>query len=104
MQENHVVERRIEEYIRTQFSVSPSDPDFGPDADLFEGGYVDSVGIVELLEFLVQEFAVEIPEDDLLDDDFSSPAGIARIVRRNLGGEQGAEREEIMEARVAGKP
>ncbi len=78
------LEPRIEEYIRSQFSVSPTDPGFDRSADLFEEGYVDSVGVVEVLEFLNEEFNVEIPDDDLLSDDFSTIAGIARIVARNL--------------------
>ena len=78
------IERRVEEFIRSNFSISPSDPDFGREVDLFEGGYVDSVGVVELLEFLSNEFGVEIPDDDLLADEFASIGGIARIVLRNL--------------------
>ena len=78
------METRIEKFIRVQFSVSPTDPEFNREVDLFERGYVDSVGFVELLEFLSQEFGVEIPDEDLLDDDFSSINGIARIVSRNL--------------------
>ena len=78
------LEPRIEEFIRSQFSISPTDPGFGRSADLFEEGYVDSVGVVEVLEFLNEEFDVEIPDDDLLSDDFSNIAGIAQIVARNL--------------------
>lgn len=83
------LEPRIEEFIRSQFSISPTDPGFGRAADLFEEGYVDSVGVVEVLEFLNEEFDVEIPDDDLLSDDFSNIAGMARIVARNLGARSG---------------
>lgn len=71
---------RIEAYVRAQFNVSDQDGRFHPGADLFEGGYVDSVGVVELLEYVRSEFEVEIPEDDLLSDDFSRIDGIARLV------------------------
>ena len=81
----HNVEDRIEGFVRTQFGVSPTDPGFDRAADLFEDGYVDSMGIVELLEYLSQEFDVQIPDEDLLSEDFSSIVGIARIVSRNLG-------------------
>ncbi len=47
-----MLEHRIEELIHAQFGVSPTDPRFDREADLFEQGYVDSVGVVELLEFL----------------------------------------------------
>ena len=79
------VEGHIEKFIRTQFNVSPTDPEFGREVNLFEHGYVDSVGVVELLGFLQEQFSIEIPDDDLLADDFSSIAGIARIVLQNSG-------------------
>ena len=75
-----------------QFGISPTDPMFNRQVDLFEAGYVDSMGIVELLEFLLGEFSVEIPDDDLLADDFSNIAGITRIVSRNLTSKTGASR------------
>jgi acyl carrier protein len=78
-----MVETRLEKFISAQFNVSPTDPGFDREADLFENGYVDSVGVVELLGFLQEEFGVEVPDDDLLTDDFSNIAGIARIVIRN---------------------
>ncbi len=81
--DSNMVENHIEKFIRNQFSVSPTDPGFDREADLFEQGYVDSAGVVELLGFLQEEFNVEIPDDDLLADDFSSISGIARIVLRN---------------------
>jgi acyl carrier protein len=76
------VEARIEEFVRVQFAISPTDPGFERSADLFEGGYIDSVGVVELLEFLREEFEVDLPESDLLSDDFSTVEGLAAIVRR----------------------
>lgn len=85
-----MVETRIEKFISTQFNVSPTDPGFDREADLFENGYVDSVGVVELLGFLQEEFGVEVPDDDILTDDFSNITGIARIVIRNLRLQTGA--------------
>ena len=86
------IEHRIEEFIRMQFGISPTDPMFNRQVDLFEAGYVDSMGIVELLEFLRGEFSVEIPDDDLLADDFSNIAGITRIVSRHSTSQIGASR------------
>jgi acyl carrier protein len=76
------VEVRVETFLRAQFSISPRDSGFAGDIDIFERGYVDSVGVVELLAFLAREFGVEVPEEDLLSDEFSTVAGIARIIRR----------------------
>jgi acyl carrier protein len=71
---------RIEEFIRVQFEVDPNDGGFDRTVDLFELGYVDSVGFAELLAFFAEEFGAEIPEDDLLSDEFMSIDGMATIV------------------------
>jgi D-alanine--poly(phosphoribitol) ligase subunit 2 len=80
--ESSSIEGQIEDYLQRNFKVSPSDPDFSRDADLFSGGYIDSVGFAELLAFLAERFGVEVPESDLLSDEFSSIEGIAAVVRR----------------------
>lgn len=73
---------RIEAFVRVQFSVDRGDLRFDRHVDLFERGYIDSVGIVELLGFFEEDLGVEVPEDDLLSDEFSTIAGMAQIVER----------------------
>lgn len=73
---------RLELFVRTQFAVAPADTRFSRSAALFELGYVDSVGVVELLAFVREEFGVDIPDENLLSDEFASVDGIARIVCR----------------------
>jgi D-alanine--poly(phosphoribitol) ligase subunit 2 len=76
------IANRIEAFVGTQFEVDPSDDGFDRTVDLFELGYVDSVGFAELLAFLAEEFGVDVPEDDLMSEDFVSIDGMARIVSR----------------------
>ena len=73
---------RIEAFVRKQFAVSPGDTGFTRTAALFELGYIDSVGVTELLAFLTEEFGVEITDDGLLSPDFQTLDGIAGIVQR----------------------
>jgi len=75
----------LETFVRDQFDVSDSDPGFDRRIDLFESGYIDSVGVAELLEYLTMQFDVEIPESDLFSDHFSNIDGIASIVARLTG-------------------
>ena len=65
-----------------EFEVDPNDGGFDRTVDLFELGYVDSVGFAELLAFFTEEFGVDVPEDDLLSEDFLSIDGMAGIVSR----------------------
>jgi acyl carrier protein len=78
------IEDRIETFLRTTFRIAADDPGFSRTGDLYENGYVDSVGIVELVAWLEKTFGVAIPESDMLSDDFSSVEGLARIVEGRL--------------------
>ena len=80
---------RLEAFMREQFSISPSDPHFARDVDIYAGGYVDSVGMVELLGFIEDEFGLDIPDDDLVSDEFSTIDGIARTIERLQGSPPG---------------
>jgi acyl carrier protein len=80
---------RVEQYVRTQFRVAPGDSRFSRSVPLFDAGYVDSVGVVELLEFLASEFSVQLPDDALISDEFSTVDGIAAIVCRYRNGQPG---------------
>jgi acyl carrier protein len=76
------IEADLEGFVRRSFSVDTGDDGFTRHTDLYEGGYVDSVGLAELLEFVSSQFGVEVPDDDLLSDDFSTIAGMARVIVR----------------------
>jgi acyl carrier protein len=76
------IAERLEAFVRTQYLIRADDPEFARDIDLYDLGYVDSIGLVELLTFIKTSFDVEIEEDDLLSDEFSNINGIAKIVCR----------------------
>lgn len=78
----HDVARRLEEFLRESFSISPTDPQFGRAVDLFESGYVDSLGLAETLSFIEEELGVCVPDEDLLSDAFATIDGMARVVAR----------------------
>jgi acyl carrier protein len=74
------IAERVEKFLRTQYLIADDDPLFTRTVDIYESGYVDSIGVVELLAFIGDEFGVEVPEDELLSDEFTNIDGIARIV------------------------
>ena len=77
-----IIGDRIEQFIRSHFTIASTDRRFSRSVLLFEHGYVDSVGAVELLAFIQEELGVAIPDEDLLSDEFSTIDGIATIVTR----------------------
>lgn len=79
------IEDTVEEFIRGRFRVRPGDAHFSRDVNLWEEGYVDSAGVVEMIAFLEKTFAVTLPEEVLFDPDFTYIRGIARLIARQAG-------------------
>lgn len=65
------------ELLHGRNSQPPADDD-----PLIESGIIDSMGVMSLLAFLEKEFAIEIPGDDLIPENFSSITAIAALVER----------------------
>lgn len=70
----------VDGFIREHFRISDDDPDFSRDAHLFEGGFVDSAGVVELLMFLEATFGVTLDDQHIFSDRFTTVNGIATIL------------------------
>lgn len=76
----HEPAHAIEAFIRQHFRVVSGDPLFSRDAHLFERGYVDSAGVVELLMFVESTYGVSLDDDQLFSDRFTTINGIAELV------------------------
>jgi acyl carrier protein len=72
----------LENFVRTAFSIDESDANFDRRVDLFEAGYVDSVGLTEVLAFIVEAYGVDIPDEQLLSEEFASIDGMATVICR----------------------
>jgi methoxymalonate biosynthesis acyl carrier protein len=74
----------IEQFIRTEYLVSGTDPAFTREVHLFEFGFVDSVGFVELLEFIRARYGVELAGEQVFDEKVSSINGLSEVVWSSL--------------------
>jgi acyl carrier protein len=72
----------IESFIRRHFRVIEKDGRFSRDAHLFEGGYVDSAGVVELLMFVESTYGIALDDEQIFSDQFTTINGIAAILTR----------------------
>lgn len=74
----------IERFIRERYRIASDDPRFTREVNLWEEGYVDSVGVVEVIEFLERTFAVTISEEALFSPEFTCIDGMAHFVAASL--------------------
>ena len=54
------------------------------DIDLIELGYLDSMGLIEVITFLEDEFNVEIPLASFSPKNFSTARKITELVKENI--------------------
>jgi acyl carrier protein len=70
----------LEQFVRSKYNVRADDPRFSRDVDLWEEGYLDSVGVIEIIDFLEQRLHRMLPESVLFAPRFRSINGIAQLV------------------------
>jgi len=71
---------RVRAYVRENFLYMRPDWPLPDDAPLLGSGVVDSIGVVELVEFLEREFAVVIPEEEITERHLGTLRAIAEFV------------------------
>jgi acyl carrier protein len=76
----------IREYIISDLVTSGNGEDIGDDDSLITSGVIDSMGIISLLGFLEEKFAIEISSDELLPENFETLSTITELVSGKLGG------------------
>ncbi len=70
----------LRRFIRQQFLFDKDAP-LADEQELFPG-IIDSLGVMELADFVEQTYGVQIGEDELMADNFISLTAIAALVER----------------------
>ena len=71
---------RVRSFVRQNFLYASPEADLTDSEQLLEAGIVDSMGVVELLEFIQSEFGIVIPDDDITETNLGSLLAIAGYV------------------------
>lgn len=70
-------------FIRENFNID-DDPDYTMDVNLFDYGYLDSLGATELIMHIEEEFNVEITPGDIMKYSMNTVNEIAEVVKQKL--------------------
>ena len=84
MQANAEIEGEITAFLSKNFPLYNEDK-VEREESLVESGVIDSLGILELVDFVEATFAFRIPEDELLPENLDSIANITRYLAEKLG-------------------
>ncbi len=78
---------KIEDFLCEKFNVDRTDPEFNRSVHLWEEGFVDSIGLVEVIFFIESEFTVKFPDAELANEERGSIEGLANLVHLLQTGE-----------------
>ena len=81
------IKQNLRGYIAQRFTVPADDVEFTDDVHLFDYGYVDSFGAVELVEFVQDRFGVQVSQADLMAYPMNTINEIATFVTLRQRGE-----------------
>jgi len=80
---------RVRAFVRETFMYAQPDAALPDDALLLERGIIDSMGVVELVGFLQEEFGIDVEDSEITEDNLGSLRTIDAYVRAKLDGSGG---------------
>lgn len=78
------MEARLREFIISEIGWGDSPDKLTAEFDLTGNHVLDSMGIMRMVAFIEDEWGVRVEDDDLLPENFSSLAGMTRLLNTKL--------------------
>ena len=78
MERQEIVEK-LDAFVREHFDIG-DDPDYNLDVNLFDYGFVDSLGATEIIFFIEDTFGIEITQKDITLYPMNTVNEIAEVV------------------------
>ena len=78
------IKSKIRDFIVENFLFGSAD-DLADDTSFLDGGIIDSTGVLELVEFLEEEFSVTIDDEELIPENLDSINCVTAFLEKKLG-------------------
>jgi len=85
--EMEAIKTELRNYIRENYHIPQDDPDFSDNVHLYDYGYVDSFGSVQLKSFVEAKFSVQFSQKDLTTIPLNTVEQMAGFVVKRKKGE-----------------
>jgi acyl carrier protein len=77
------IEREVHSFVISNFLFDQS-VDLDPDDSLLDKGLIDSTGVIELVDFLEERYAIKVEDDEVIPANLDSVRNVAKYVDRKL--------------------
>ena len=81
MAETQAIDDRIRDFVLKHFPLARKNG-LKPEESWLESGLIDSLGILDLVHFLEQEFSIQVSDEELLPENFQSLISVVDFVRK----------------------
>lgn len=72
------IEKKIEEFLRDQLYVDVDSIE--PETPIFSEGVVDSMALLQIIEFLEESERIEVVQEDVIPENFDGVRKLARFI------------------------
>lgn len=79
------IEDLIRDFIAREIMFSPDGFPYPDDASFLQESIVDSLGVMHLVEFVERQYGVQVPQGDVIPQNFDSVTNLAAYIRRKNG-------------------
>jgi len=80
--QSNSIEPEIRDFIARNLLYSTEGFPYTDEASLLREGIIDSLGVVELVEFVQKQFGLKVDQQEVVPENFDSVARLAGYVRR----------------------
>lgn len=89
MSDPEQTKRILRDFIRRNYLGAASRADFGEDDSFLKDGIIDSIGILELAQFVQETFGIRVDTADILPSNFDTLNKLERYVRQKAKAAEG---------------
>jgi acyl carrier protein len=73
---------KIRQFIVDNFLFGSEEETFGDDDSFLEKGIIDSTGVLELIEYIEENFSIKIEDDELVPENLDSLTNVTTYIMR----------------------
>ncbi len=83
MAQTPTIEDRVREFILKQFPLARKNG-LKPEDKWLENGLLDSLGILDLVHYLEEEFSIQASDDELVPENFESLSAVVEFTQKKI--------------------
>lgn len=77
-------EQIVRQYILTELGWQEDSGELTEDSHLLDGTVIDSMGVLQLVTFIEEEFGIEVLDEELVPEHFGTLGAITRLIDSKL--------------------